>query len=44
MPEEPENEYAGLAVPEEEREPGIEGRFYTLNELILRTHLISLPI
>lgn len=28
VPEEPENEHAGLAVPEEEREPGMEGRFY----------------
>ena len=28
VPEE-ENEYAGVVVPEEDREPGMEGRFYS---------------
>lgn len=30
VPEEPEKECEGLAVPEEERDPDIEGRFYTI--------------
>lgn len=29
VPEEPENEYAGVVVPEEEHEPGMKGRFYS---------------
>jgi len=29
VPEEPENEYAGVVVPEEDREPGMERRFYS---------------